>query len=114
MQSHDGRFPSVHGTYQKRETHTAPQASKERKEKERAKVTKEHEDTKNTKLAIEKKRHEDLLQSYREKEDEHTNARSKMKTLEDRINTLKEVTNKLEIDNKTKEEKIEGLNYLSV
>ena len=84
--------------------------SLERKEKERAKVTKEHEDTKNTKLAIEKKRHEDLLQSYREKEDEHTNARSKMKTLEDRINTLKEVTNKLEIDNKTKEEKIEGLN----
>ena len=81
-----------------------------RKEKERAKVTKEHEDTKNTKLAIEKKRHEDLLQSYREKEDEHTNARSKMKTLEDQINTLKEVTNKLEIDNKTKEEKIEGLN----
>jgi len=82
----------------------------ERKEKEKAKVSKENEDTKNTKLAIEKKRHEDLLQSYREKEGEHSQVQSKAQKLEDQVNTFKEKLNALQIDNKTKEEKIKGLN----
>ena len=43
----------------------------ERKEKEKAKVNKQNEDTSNKQLAIEKKRHEDLMQTYRTKEEEH-------------------------------------------
>ena len=51
-----------------------------------------------------------MLQSYREKEDEHSNIQTKAQQLEDQVNTFKEKMNALQIDNKTKEEKIKGLN----
>merc|ERR1711871_192394 len=82
----------------------------ERKEKEKAKVNKQNEDTSNKQLAIEKKRHEDLMQTYRTKEEEHDAAVDKVRELEEEVDSLKEKANKLEMHNNTKQVTIDNLN----